>query len=36
MKQGWTCVQEQGFWKVEQMTFFDVRVFNPAAKRYVN
>ena len=24
------------FWQAGQMTFFDVRVFNPTAKRYVN
>ena len=28
------CVR--GFWQTGQMKFFDVRVFNPNAKRYVN
>ena len=26
----------RGFWQAGQMAFFDVRVFNPTAKRYVN
>ena len=35
MKQDWTYAQG-GFWQAGQMTFFEVRVFNPTAKRYVN
>ena len=26
----------RGFWQAGQIAFFDVRVFNPIAKRYVN
>ena len=26
----------RGFWQAGQMAFFDVRVFNPTSKRYVN
>ena len=26
----------KGFWQAGQMAFFDVRVFNPTAKQYVN
>ena len=26
----------RGFWQAGQIAFFDIRVFNPIAKRYVN
>jgi len=29
-------VKARGFWQANQIAFFDVRVFNPMAKRYAN
>ena len=29
-------VSSRGFWFTSQIAFFDIRVLNPAAKRYVN
>ena len=29
-------ISARGFWLTGQVAFFDVRVFNPTAKRYVN
>ena len=30
------CICARGFWQAGQITYFDVRVYNPTAKRYVN